>query len=159
MGATMSRPPHHDQMATHTNNATVANIATGFGLGLSSHQEMAGGGDGDFGHGSAPPLLQDMMMNSLASAPGFGRSFEEAFGGMLGAKREENSTMESIARSHGRNEEGGSGGAGGGNDRLTRDFLGLRAFSHRDIINMTGLDACMSSSYEHPQQNKQPWHG
>ncbi|KAG1335392.1 protein indeterminate-domain 7 [Cocos nucifera] len=163
MGATVSRPPLHDQMATHTApNATVANTTAGFGLGLSSHQEMDGdgGGGGGFGHGSAPPFLQDMMMNSFPSAPCFGGSFEEAFGGMLGAKREENSKMESISRSHGRNEEGGSGGAGGGNDGLTRDFLGLRAFSHRDFINMAGLNSCMSSSsYEQPQQNKQAWHG
>ncbi|XP_010925456.1 protein indeterminate-domain 7 [Elaeis guineensis] len=161
MGATMSRPPHHGQMASLTTNATVANTAsTGFGLGLTSHQEMAGGGGGGFGHGSAPPLLQDMMMNSLPSPPGFGGSFEESFGVMLEAKRQENNiTMESIARSHGMNE-GGSAGAGGGTDGLTRDFLGLRAFSHKDILNMAGFDPCMSSSsYEQPQQNKKPWHG
>ncbi|XP_038986335.1 uncharacterized protein LOC103709567 [Phoenix dactylifera] len=93
---------------------------------------------GGFGHGSAPPLLQDMMMNSLPSPAGFGGPFEEPFGVMLGAKREENTTMESIARRHGRNEEGRSAGAGGGNDGLTRDFLGLRAFSHRDILIWLG---------------------
>ncbi|XP_072999655.1 protein indeterminate-domain 7-like [Typha latifolia] len=142
MGATLSRPTSQGQMATHTSstNAAVANRTTGFGLGLSSPQEMATAGE-QFGHNSASPLLQDMMVNTLSSAPGFGGSFEDV-----------------IARIQGRKEEGGSGG--GGNDGLTRDFLGLRAFSHRDILNMAGLNPCMtSSSYEQNQQNKKAWHG
>ncbi|KAL5221146.1 hypothetical protein ABZP36_025859 [Zizania latifolia] len=41
---------------------------------------------------------------------------------------------------------GGAAAAGGGNDGLTRDFLGLRAFSHGDILSMAGFDPCMSTS-------------
>ncbi|KAJ6812849.1 protein indeterminate-domain 11-like [Iris pallida] len=49
---------------------------------------------------------------------------------------------------------------GGGGDGLTRDFLGLRAFSHRDILSMTAAGLpCMntssssSSSFQQCQQN------
>jgi hypothetical protein len=48
----------------------------------------------------------------------------------------------------------------GANDGFTRDFLGLRAFSHGDILTMAGFDPCMSSAaYEqgHHQSSKQ-WH-
>ncbi|XP_078164661.1 protein indeterminate-domain 12-like [Carex rostrata] len=57
-------------------------------------------------------------------------------------------------------EDGGHGG-GNGSDGMTRDFLGLRAFSHRDFLDhMAGLAPCMaSSSYDLNQQNKKPWLG
>ncbi|URE05914.1 C2H2 zinc finger protein [Musa troglodytarum] len=154
MGATMSRPPHLGQMATHTTNAVaVPNSASGFGLGLSPHQYMNGGGGGSFGIVSPPPpLLHDMVMNSLTSTPGFDGSFDDAFGGMLGSEREPGkSNMESSTRRHGMAEE--AGGVGGGNDGKTRDFLGLKAFPHRNILNLTALDPCMSSTpFEHHQQ-------
>ncbi|XP_008807175.2 zinc finger protein GAI-ASSOCIATED FACTOR 1-like isoform X1 [Phoenix dactylifera] len=151
MGASMSRPPNSGQMAAHTISAA------GFGLGLSSHQEMWGGGDGGGGH-----VLKDMMMASMSSAPGLGGgSFGGALGGILGLKREGNG-VEDLTRSHGRMNEGGGGGGGGrgGNDGMTRDFLGLRTFSHREILNMAGLDPCMaSSSYEQLQENNETWRG
>ncbi|XP_008795411.1 protein indeterminate-domain 7-like [Phoenix dactylifera] len=141
MGATMSRTPHTGQIS-----------APRFGLGLPSHKEMCGGGGGAL-------VLEDMMMASMPSAPGLGGwSFEGALGGMLESKREGNG-VEGLLRSHGRNE-GGGGGGGGASDGMTRDFLGLRAFSHGEILSMAGLDPCMaSSSYEQPPQNKEPWHG
>nr|QEG03065.1 indeterminate-domain 11-like protein isoform X1 [Cymbidium ensifolium] len=58
----------------------------------------------------------------------------------------------SVLDDHGRREEGRNG-----NDGLTRDFLGLRAFSHRDILNMAGIETCMSTSYEN--QKKKSWLG
>lgn len=70
--------------------------------------------------------------------------------------------VEGMGRGRGRSEEGGNGaGAGGGgrNDELTRDFLGLRTFSHRDLLNLTGLESCMSSSSYEQQSNKKPWLG
>lgn len=144
MGATLSRTPHTGQIS-----------ATRFGLlGLPSHQEMGGGGGGGL-------VLEDMVMASMSSsAPGLGGgSFEGALGGMLGSKREGNGVEGLMIRSHGRNE-GGAGGGGGGNDGTTRDFLGLRAFSYGEILNMAGLDPCMaSSSFEQPQKNEEPWHG
>ena len=85
-----------------------------------------------------------------------------------------------TASSHGRGgDEGGGGGGGGSGDGMTRDFLGLRAFSHRDILGLAGLDSsCMGAitasasmgCYEPQQQHAQPqsqqqqssnepWHG
>uniref|UniRef100_A0A0E0JKB6 Protein EARLY HEADING DATE 2 n=1 Tax=Oryza punctata TaxID=4537 RepID=A0A0E0JKB6_ORYPU len=92
--------------------------------------------------------------------------------------------MGHLARtaSHGRSgEDASGGGGGGGGDGMTRDFLGLRAFSHRDIL-LAGFDSsCMGhvnaagmACYEPPhhgqpqsqQQQQQhqgssnePWHG
>ncbi|URE06454.1 C2H2 zinc finger protein [Musa troglodytarum] len=123
MGATISRPPQIGHMTSHT--------TSGFGLGLSSQQDIDGGGGGgrggaSFGQVSAPPpLLHDMMMNRLAAPPGFDGSFEDAFGGFMRSKREGNSFMDGTVRSQGKD---GGGGGGGGNDGMTRDFLGLRAF-------------------------------
>nr|ACF79370.1 unknown [Zea mays] len=83
-----------------------------------------------------------------------------------------------AASSHGRG--GDEGGGGGSGDGMTRDFLGLRAFSHRDILGLAGLDSsCMGAitasasmgCYEPQQQHTQPqapqqqqssnepWHG
>ncbi|KAG8044954.1 hypothetical protein GUJ93_ZPchr0008g12141 [Zizania palustris] len=85
---------------------------------------------------------------------------------------------------HGRSGEDGGGGGGGG-DGMTRDFLGLRAFSHRDILGLAGFDihvntattnhagmACYEppqhgqaqQNHHHQQQQHQdssnePWHG
>nr|DAD44399.1 TPA_asm: hypothetical protein HUJ06_002629 [Nelumbo nucifera] len=197
MGATMSKPssstmlrPHQTHMpATTGNTATsVPTTTTGYGLCLSSREEMesgfvhglatfrskAGVVSGLIDHVSAtagaggPSLLQDMM-TSLSSATGFdGPPFDEDPFGMLSSKRDGNpneSLSKTTSTTHhlSRNEGGGSGGGGGagGNDGLTRDFLGLRAFSHRDILNMAGLDHCMSSSspYDQSQQNQKPWQG
>jgi hypothetical protein len=50
-----------------------------------------------------------------------------------------------------------AGNMSGGNDGLTRDFLGLRAFSHGDILSIAGFDPCMS--YEQGQHpSTKPWH-
>ncbi|OEL36710.1 Protein indeterminate-domain 11 [Dichanthelium oligosanthes] len=56
-----------------------------------------------------------------------------------------------------------AGAARGGNDGLTRDFLGLRAFSHGDILSMAGFDPRMSSAssaaaYEQGHQSSKQWH-
>ncbi|WOK93871.1 protein indeterminate-domain 7 [Canna indica] len=119
MGATMSRPSHLSQMASHTTNAAAA------------------------GSAGSPALLQEMVMNSLASAPaGFdGCNYEDAFGEMLGSKRDEEASKNNLGSStRGHGEEGGDG-------MMTRDFLGLKAFSHRDILKLQGqLDPCMSKS-------------
>ncbi|KAG6485681.1 protein indeterminate-domain 11-like [Zingiber officinale] len=122
MGATLStgRP----QMAPHTSHYSSASASNGFGLGMEASTDIGG-------RGTAPThLLEDMMMNSnplcsSTSTPGFGGSFEDAFGGMIGSKREGSSSyMEGMVRAQGNNEGGGRAG----NDGITRDFLGLRAF-------------------------------
>ena len=122
------------------------------------------------GAAAAPSLLHDMM-SSLSSASGFGgvpsSSFEEAFNGMLNSKRESNSinnlqeiTKSAMSKSHFSRTDHHEGTGGGGNDGMTRDFLGLRAFSHRDFLNIPGLDQMSSASpYEQQNQNQTPWQG
>ncbi|KAJ3671164.1 hypothetical protein LUZ60_008590 [Juncus effusus] len=47
-----------------------------------------------------------------------------------------------------------------GSDGLTRDFLGLRGpFSHREMLNMAGLDQCMNAASNSFDQTKESWHG
>ncbi|RRT37537.1 hypothetical protein B296_00033210 [Ensete ventricosum] len=178
MGATMSRPKHLRLMAAHASSSAVPpNTTASFALGLSSHQEMGngtGGGDasggrgggviGGFGQESPPPpppplLLHYMVTPSLSSPPGFDGPFEDAFGGMLESKGEASTnSMGGFARSHGMAEEGGGGS--GRNDGMTRDFLGLKPFPQRDILDLTGFDPCLgSSSYEQHRQSKKPRHG
>ncbi|KAM5579410.1 protein indeterminate-domain 7 [Rosa sericea] len=99
----------------------------------------------------ASSLLHDMM-NSLSSGTGFeGTSFEDAFGGILG-----NSKSKDGSRSGGADENGGVGGGEG----LTRDFLGLKALSHSDMmLNIAGLGNCVSnnnSSSTRDSQNQVP---
>lgn len=57
----------------------------------------------------------------------------------------------SVFDDSGRIEEGRNG-----NEGLTRDFLGLRAISHRDLLKMAGIETCMSTSYEN---QKKSWLG
>ncbi|KAM0864387.1 hypothetical protein ACQ4PT_043980 [Festuca glaucescens] len=125
--------------------------------------------------GTGPHYTQ--MAGAATSAAG-----SATFG--LGMSCLNSQQMMTLARtaSHGRGAEDGSGGgaAGGANDGMTRDFLGLRAFSHRDILGLAGFDSsCMGAAvntatnnasmppcYEQQQQPQQqqhssnePWHG
>lgn len=91
-----------------------------------------------------------MMMSSFeGSSPS---TFEEAFM-MLNPKRDE--TISGGGR--------GGGRGGNNNDGLTRDFLGLRAFSSKDFLNIPGLQhmnsSSSSSSFGHHYLNQAPWHG
>ncbi|KAL6344499.1 hypothetical protein AAG906_002404 [Vitis piasezkii] len=177
--------PHQAHMSAANagfSSTAVATSTAGSDLGLSSRDEMASGfihGLASFGSkaavtsgfmehvatgagaGAAAPSLFHDMMSSLSSASGFGGpSFEEAFNGMLNPKRENNLqeiTKTAMTKSHfSRSDHEG----GGGNDGLTRDFLGLRAFSHRDFLNIPGLDQMNSASpYEQQNQNQTPWQG
>ncbi|CAD6238192.1 unnamed protein product [Miscanthus lutarioriparius] len=122
------------------------------------------------------------MAGPATSAPGSGATFGLGLPGLQNTQQQDGGIMAGLARtSHGRSgEEGGAGGGGG--DGMTRDFLGLRAFSHRDILGLAGLDSsCMGaitanasmSCYEPQQQHAQaqaqaqaqqqssnePWHG
>uniref|UniRef100_A0A0E0JF58 Protein EARLY HEADING DATE 2 n=1 Tax=Oryza punctata TaxID=4537 RepID=A0A0E0JF58_ORYPU len=140
MGATLSRPSSQAHMAAaaaSTHNSSSVAAAT-----------------------NAPPPASNMTSTCVgAGAGGYGLAFEASH--FIG-------TDESRARSDRDtgNGRGGGGVAGAGNDGLTRDFLGLRAFSHGDIMSMAGFDPCMSTTsassaaaYEqgHHHSNK-PWH-
>jgi hypothetical protein len=91
--------------------------------------------------------------------------------------QQEGFARSASASSHGRSGRDGGGGGRGAGDGMTRDFLGLRAFSHGDILNLAGFDSCIGavdanasmSCYEpqqhgaqpHTQQqsSNEPWHG
>ncbi|KAL6615426.1 hypothetical protein ACP70R_037696 [Stipagrostis hirtigluma subsp. patula] len=123
------------------------------------------------------------MAGAATSAPG-SATFGLGLPGLRTPQHQQDGVMGGLARSasHGRSGEdgGGGGGAGGGGDGMTRDFLGLRAFSHRDILGLAGFDSCMGTvnananmnCYEpqqhgqahQQQQQQQPssneqWHG
>ncbi|XP_077216903.1 protein indeterminate-domain 7-like [Tasmannia lanceolata] len=155
MGATMSKPSSSSPSMFKTHQDHVPINST-------SREGMESGFVSAFGNkaalfmdqattSSAPSLLQNMI-TSFSSGTGFEGSFEEAFGGFLGSQREGNST-DNLIKTHQRNDE--VGGGGGGNEGLTRDFLGLRAISHKNLLNMAGMN---SSSYEQ-MQNQKPWQG
>ncbi|KAJ6704375.1 SERINE/THREONINE-PROTEIN KINASE RIO [Salix viminalis] len=179
MGATVSskatglmRPHYHQQqqeqahVSANADNVSNTNTA-GFGLNLSSREELASGGlflisgSARFGNKAGPPvvpsgaarstgavppssgsLLTDMM-DSLSSASGFEEpSFEDALGSSY-----------SLSKTT-RNDHGS--GSNGGNEGLTIDFLGSRPLSHSDIVmSMVGLSNCINSSHE--QQIHKPW--
>ncbi|KAF5466436.1 hypothetical protein F2P56_016362 [Juglans regia] len=179
---TMMRPTHQAHVPTASDSG---NNTTGkFGSILSSRGEMATGfahGLAPFGNKAAgpsasaattttgastgaasgvPPSLLHDMVGSLSSSTGFeGTSFEDAFGGILNSKKDVNqheslsktpNSRSNLSRAH---ETGGSHGGEG----LTRDFLGLRALSHSDILNITGFGNCMNTSNEHQNQPQKPW--
>ncbi|KAG0538154.1 hypothetical protein BDA96_03G211000 [Sorghum bicolor] len=107
------------------------------------------------------------MAGAATSAPGTASSFGLGLPGLQNAHHHQqqdgagvmSAGLARTASSHGRSgEEGGA-------DGMTRDFLGLRAFSHRDILGLAGLDSsCMGaitanasmSCYEPQQQHAQP---
>lgn len=95
----------------------------------------AGSGAGGAGGGAAAPsssFLQDMI--SISSASGFaGSSFDDTFGGMLSSKKD----------------------GSGGNEGMTRDFLGLRPLSESDILSIAGL----SNHVSNQNQTQKSWQG
>jgi hypothetical protein len=119
------------------------------------------------------------MAGPAASAPG-SATFGLGLPGLSAQQQPVDGVMGSLARtaSHGRSGEDGGGGGGGG-DGMTRDFLGLRAFSHGDILGLAGFDSsCLGAvaananmtCYEPQQQaqaqaqqqqqsSNEPWHG
>ncbi|KAL5999569.1 hypothetical protein ACLOJK_037854 [Asimina triloba] len=186
MGATMSKLSSSPSIlgpyqAHMTRNATAASAAPGasFGLSLSSNEQMASsffqGQNTAFGNKAAhlldhsttgaeeasSSLLQNMM-KTLSSAAGFEGSFEEAFGDVFGQKKRAGNDPANLPKSQHptpRNHEQGGSNPVGQNDELTRDFLGLRAFSHRDILNMATLNPLNSSSSYEQAPNQKPWQG
>lgn len=161
----LSRPHQGHHVSADSGNN---NITTGFGLNLSSREEFVNGlvsygnkaaGSANAGTVGGPPppsLLQDMMMSSLSSsaATGFeGSTFEDALGGIFSPRKNDNFHQILSKASN----EGG----GGGNDGMTRDFLGLRPLSHSDIFNIAGLGNCMNtaSSEHHQNTSQKSWQG
>ncbi|XP_026449335.1 protein indeterminate-domain 12-like [Papaver somniferum] len=195
MGATISKPssssaataslmnnrvlqPHHSHMSSSNGNnnptstTSVTTTETGFGLGLSSHEEDIENGSSDNNNNSnsfvpdhgltsfdddhnnstkaamtsgnfmdhhisaqTQQQLQDMM-NSLSSASGGFDMSSSSFGhhhhqqGFDSTRRSSNESRASSTTTTTKTKTPKQ------NDGMTRDFLGLRAFSHADILNM-----------------------
>ncbi|XP_037404446.1 protein indeterminate-domain 7-like [Triticum dicoccoides] len=144
MGATLSRPSGQGQMAASTfssssSSAAITNVTN-----------------------NAPAAAtSSSAATSTAVGVGFGHAFEApAHFGV-----DPRPTASRNAGNAGASG-GGRGNAGGANDGLTRDFLGLRAFSHGDILSMAGFDPCMPTSAsaraaydQQGPQSSNPWHG
>ncbi|RCV26725.1 hypothetical protein SETIT_5G269600v2 [Setaria italica] len=151
--ATSALPPHLPAASAHLSATALLLKAAQMGATI--------GGAGAAGAGAH----YTQMAGPATSAPG-----SAAFGLVLpglNAQQPAGGVMGGLARtaSHGRSSEGGGGdgGGGGGVDAMTRDFLGLRALSHRDILGLAGFDSsCMGAvaananmnCYE-PQQHTQ----
>ncbi|KAK1661971.1 hypothetical protein QYE76_050130 [Lolium multiflorum] len=143
MGATLSRPSGQGQMAAST---------------LSS--SSVGGAANN--NAPAAATTTNSATTSTAIGAGFTHSFEAP--AHFGVHQRSNSSSRNAGNAAG---AGGSGNAGGGNDGQTRDFLGLRAFSHGDILSMAGFDPCMPTSAsasaaaydQQGHQSSEPWHG
>ncbi|XAR70786.1 hypothetical protein NMG60_11027773 [Bertholletia excelsa] len=167
MGVTMSKPgPGPGPSEAHH-----CHVTAGSGLGLSSCDEMmaqnlasfgskAGVTSGCMEHVGATMsmgthLVPHSVMGSFASSSGIEGPttlFDEALSGMLNPKMENSFQKTNLSK--------GSEGGGGGNDGLTRDFLGLRAFSHGGFHNMAGFDQINpTSSFGQQNQNQTPWQG
>ncbi|GMJ07618.1 hypothetical protein HRI_004431000 [Hibiscus trionum] len=169
MGATMSQnQPLHSPVAMQSRpympsgtggSTSFAEPTPGSGLGLSGfpHGNKAAVITSGFmeQYSSAPPnsLLNEMMC-SLSSATGFDGSspFEQSFNRTWNTK--------------GNTSNGAAGNTGGKNvgNGMTRDFLGLKAFPHRDhFSDLVELnDRFDISSSTHGQQNQHsqtPWQG
>ncbi|CAO2165924.1 unnamed protein product [Urochloa humidicola] len=98
------------------------------------------------------------MAGPATSAPGGGgATFGLGLPGLNAQRPADGGVMGGLARtaSHGRS------GGGRGGDSMTRDFLSLRGFSHRDMLGLAGFDSsCMDavtananmSCYESQQQ-------
>lgn len=169
----LSRPHHHHQhhVGAPGFGATSSVAATAGGL-PSSREEMvhglaAYGGGGKLANltggcmGSGDNINIQENMSMLPSTSGFD-GFDDSFNGIFSAKRNSGVIPSFPQDAHfmGLRREGGgaaaAGGGGGGGDGMTRDFLGLRGFPHRDFSNMAGLDQMgSSSSFDH--QNQAPW--
>ncbi|TVU34181.1 hypothetical protein EJB05_16012 [Eragrostis curvula] len=129
------------------------------------------------GVGGGGAHYSTQMAGAATSAPPGSAAFGLGLPGLNAAQQDGLArSASSLGRSGGEDGGGGGGGGGGASDGMTRDFLGLRAFSHRDILNLAGFDSscignmgCYEPQQQHappqPQQqqqqqsNNEPWHG
>uniref|UniRef100_A0A5B7BBE8 Putative beta-galactosidase 17 n=1 Tax=Davidia involucrata TaxID=16924 RepID=A0A5B7BBE8_DAVIN len=154
-------------LAPYNGNKFAAVLLPSGGTLTDHHHVLSPVANANAGTGAPPPaaaclLDQDYMMTT---PHGFdGSSFEDAFGGILmnskkdhahfhiGSKTTTNNHLISRADHHDQ-------AAGGGNDGMTRDFLGLRAISHSDILNFAGFGNCMTTPHDNQNQTQKSWQG
>ncbi|KAL8522232.1 hypothetical protein ACS0TY_012391 [Phlomoides rotata] len=163
----MDRPHHHvGAPGFCAPSSTSTTTTTTAGMPLPSRDDMGTAflhGLASYGNNKLANLTPGCMqlhhedhinMVGGPSSTRFDASLEfdqDSFNGILNPKRNNIPSFQDMMRK----ECGGSGGGGRGGDGMTRDFLGLRAFPHRDFSNMAGFEQMGSSSYDH--QNQAPW--
>ena len=138
-------------------------IATGFvygnkAAGISSDNYLEEGAAN-----TGASFFHDMMGSSVPCAGGtFERSFsfEEALRGMLNPSTRSDANFQELVSKSTTDQNQFSKSSKKGNDEMTRDFLGLKAFSQKDFFNISGFDHLGSSSYgKQHNQNQSPWQG
>ncbi|KAL4332419.1 hypothetical protein GQ457_07G045170 [Hibiscus cannabinus] len=171
MGVTMSKPlqppvpyHHHHQGSRSTAFATST---SSFGLDLSA-SEFTHGGLAYFGNkggvtpgpaGRTPSSQLHDLMSSLSSTSerDGSSSFEQSFNGTIWNTKRNDISFPFPETKESQEDQGkGSGSTTGGNDGLTRDFLGLKAFPR----NLEALNRRLNSSSTYGPQNphnQTPW--
>ncbi|KAK4267302.1 hypothetical protein QN277_024100 [Acacia crassicarpa] len=161
-------PPH-----THSSDPSAINSSSGnFGLNLSSHESavlLSPPSATATASASSSFLLQDVMcsFSGTSGGGGFeGTSFEDAFGGILSSKNnKDGSFLDTLTKTttiYAGHLSGAAatGNDGGGNEGLTRDFLGLTPLSHNEILSFAGIENCVNpTSHDHQKQSQKPWQG
>ncbi|KAI4337148.1 hypothetical protein L6164_015596 [Bauhinia variegata] len=123
-----------------------------YGAGITSGCLEEGIATANAGAEAAPSSFFYDMMGPVGSASGF----EDALRGMLNPTKDGN-FHELLSKPTeprlGNNHKGAPGGA---SDEMTKDFLGLKAFSQRGIFSLSGFDHLGSSSFGKQNQNQTP---
>lgn len=149
MGVTVSNQQQQQQQQGHQGVLTNSNSC---GLTVNPGFMEQGQVEGEGGGGGQSSMLHDVMLLSSfqSSASSVSGGFDSSSFGdfhhqaMTATKSQLNNS-------------------GGGNEGLTRDFLGLRTFSHKDFLNMAGLghmspsSASFEQQLERHQNNQTPW--
>lgn len=168
-----SREDHNtttNSTTTTTTSAVATTITTGFGgHGLSPFENInkAATAMSSVVTGVPQSFLHDVINSFSSNSPSAafeGTPFEDAFGGILNSKKDQNlhdtlSNATSTATATATHLACATDDGGGGNEGLsTRDFLGLRPLSHSDILSIAGIGGnYMNDQGSHSHQK--PWQG
>ncbi|KAG6428891.1 hypothetical protein SASPL_106930 [Salvia splendens] len=161
--------PHHPHVPAGESPAS------GFGLKLASRDHFINGLPpfGNKAAASSPFMLHhDMMMFNTSTFQHHNQesTFEDddlSFAGMLNNTNNNTSPSshskrvdESLDFDATLNQFSASNG-GNHDDRMTRDFLGLRPLSQSDILSFAGLSNCINTTScgEHQSQSQRSWQG
>ncbi|XP_004510384.1 protein indeterminate-domain 11 isoform X2 [Cicer arietinum] len=86
--------------------------------------------------------------------------FDEMFGGIMNSKKDQNLLQETHSKTTTSTTHHVAADSIscdiGGNEGLTRDFLGLRPLSHSDILSIAGIGNCMNDQQQSHESQK-PW--
>ncbi|XP_050220154.1 protein indeterminate-domain 12-like [Mercurialis annua] len=170
----MVRPhqAHMSEITTATGFSSTSVVSTTAGNNnssvgcFSSREHIKNVSSGIINQHDHQTITNSSIVNEMMS---FDRSMSdfdrEAFNGMLNPKRDgyiniHNNFQENLSKSA--ESQFSRTDSVHGNDGLTRDFLGLKTFSHKDFLDIAGfahLNSNSSSSYGQHSQNQSDWQG